>query len=1010
MRGITAQGRRLGGGGRTGMENWKMREVGSAYLLEKLRGKAEREAIGDRRLQRVIAGDDEQEPKLHPTASYDDEEPRLQCTASDDDREEPKLRPTNNGYAPNSSRKRRRSCAKGVEALQDSPKVIEPVRSQEDDWREARGLGYALILELLRATLLILPMIVHEEQYRGCKRKELKDKGTFTDDKKQHTDRERSTDNTTNAADCIGLTDGRKHLMLDDEDLQYTTFPHPSISVSPATLTTPRPSSRDSQASDSQENLHPQAAMSTMFYMPMPPPGTLGSPMFEGANCTEFLERYEDLCADYRVSEEDKLTRLPRYCIQPIAETIKSLKEWKSRDFAALKKALLAEYRNDDTRQLLYSVPFLESYKNIARTEKDDIMDYCRKFDRIAQHCMEKKVLTEYTAGIWFIHGLPVPTASRLIRKFTIDTEDPATVDYKQQLEHVMRQTASDKAIQRMNATRAPSQQQTEVVDQIIGQLRPTVSVTKEQRLAEPVVKPTKPTALPETTMVDQLTKAFEKLSVNLIQQVQQPASGSHGRYPYYGPGQQSYTYPEALKGSQNTLEENIPSVNVGAYGAYGTGRSAYGGRSIGVCWYCLNQDPRYQDPPHKFREQCPWYRRHLAIGTAHVNENGRLARGPPRPGAPEFFIQPGRPEGIQVVMATAGTPEDENIENRPKDRAPPSPRAAVASITLLSGADSTEDEEEDDELEIFQTSAARVERAHAGDEKWRNPTKILKRAEPRERKFAVPKTVRPGEWKPAVVEEDMEIDRQEFTDEPAPVKVENNPERTRRRQRTQKKRYLDVIKEAIDPEVVFDEVMKQPVTIKLQDLLVCSPTFAKLLFKGIPVQEEAEVPTASIGSVGVRRHKKEKTYAAKTPKLLVKVDGVPTRAMLDTGAEVNVITRAAADELGLPVRTDLLLALKAVSGDTRVFDGACEDVEIDIGGVINYQTLLVLNESEHTLILGAPFFHDAQVTFEYDEAGNQYAKVLGEDREKVATVRVCVPQSKGDRERRAEADLEGKD
>jgi hypothetical protein len=130
MRGVTAQGRRLGGGGRTGIEDRKTGKVGSAYLPERLRGKAEREAIGDRRLQRAIAGDDEQEPKLHPTASYDDEELRLQCAA---DREEPKLRLTNNGYAPNSSRKRRRSCAKGVEALQDSPKVIEPVRSQEDD-------------------------------------------------------------------------------------------------------------------------------------------------------------------------------------------------------------------------------------------------------------------------------------------------------------------------------------------------------------------------------------------------------------------------------------------------------------------------------------------------------------------------------------------------------------------------------------------------------------------------------------------------------------------------------------------------------------------------------------------------------------------------------------------------------------------------------------------------------------------------------------------------------------
>jgi len=52
------------------------------------------------------------------------------------------------------------------------------------------------------------------------------------------------------------------------------------------------------------------------------------------------------------------------------------------------------------------------------------------------------------------------------------------------------------------------------------------------------------------------------------------------------------------------------------------------------------------------------------------------------------------------VVMATARTPKDENIENRLKDRAPPSPRAAVASITLLSGTDSEEEEEGEEEEE----------------------------------------------------------------------------------------------------------------------------------------------------------------------------------------------------------------------------------------------------------------------------------------------------------------------
>jgi hypothetical protein len=127
-----------------------------------------------------------------------------------------------------------------------------------------------------------------------------------------------------------------------------------------------------------------QIAMPAMFYMPMPPPGTPGSPIFEGANVTEFLERYKDLYSNYHVSASDRLARLPRYCIQPIAKTIKSLREWVDKDYVALKKVLLTEYKNDDTHQLLYLVPFLKKYKNIPRTEKDDILDYCCKFDWIA--------------------------------------------------------------------------------------------------------------------------------------------------------------------------------------------------------------------------------------------------------------------------------------------------------------------------------------------------------------------------------------------------------------------------------------------------------------------------------------------------------------------------------------------------------------------------------------------------------------------------------------------------
>jgi hypothetical protein len=65
--------------------------------------------------------------------------------------------------------------------------------------------------------------------------------------------------------------------------------------------------------------------------------------------------------------------------------------------------------------------------------------------------------------------------------------------------------------------------------------------------------------------------------------------------------------------------------------------------------------------------------------------------------------------------MATAGTPEDENIENRPKDqtkdRPLPSSAAGIRSITLLRGIDSEDEEELEEEPEGFQASAARIEK-----------------------------------------------------------------------------------------------------------------------------------------------------------------------------------------------------------------------------------------------------------------------------------------------------------
>jgi hypothetical protein len=141
-----------------------------------------------------------------------------------------------------------------------------------------------------------------------------------------------------------------------------------------------------------------------------------------------------------------------------------------------------------------------------------------------------------------------------------------------------------------------------------------------------------------------------------------------------------------------------------------------------------------------------------------------------------------------------------------------------------------------------------------------------------KEKKLAVPRTMRSGNWRPAFVTEEtertertdeMETERTKNNDKAVLIQVEDNPDPKRKRTpRTLMKKYLDVIKESTDPETVFDEVIKQPVTIKLQDLLACSSTFVKLLFKEVSIlKEEISMSSVRVSSIGLCQQNQEKTY-----------------------------------------------------------------------------------------------------------------------------------------------------
>ena len=118
-------------------------------------------------------------------------------------------------------------------------------------------------------------------------------------------------------------------------------------------------------------------------YIPivMPYPGTLGAPLFNGQKITHFLDLYDQLCSDYRLSEFEKIYRLPWYCEFFIGKYVRLL--IKDADWVAARSILRREYKENDLDQLMYSREFLEALRKKSRSEDDDLLHYCQLFPSI---------------------------------------------------------------------------------------------------------------------------------------------------------------------------------------------------------------------------------------------------------------------------------------------------------------------------------------------------------------------------------------------------------------------------------------------------------------------------------------------------------------------------------------------------------------------------------------------------------------------------------------------------
>ena len=83
--------------------------------------------------------------------------------------------------------------------------------------------------------------------------------------------------------------------------------------------------------------------------------------------------------------------------------------------------------------------------------------------------------------------------------------------------------------------------------------------------------------------------------------------------------------------------------------------------------------------------------------------------------------------------------------------------------------------------------------------------------------------------------------------------------------------------------------------------------------------------------------------------------------SLLDSGAEVNLISEETQKRHELAMRTDVPMTIRAYGGGASDILGICQDIALEFpGGVVVRQSFVVSREADNPVLLGQPFLTTA--------------------------------------------------
>ncbi len=155
-----------------------------------------------------------------------------------------------------------------------------------------------------------------------------------------------------------------------------------------------------------------------------------GSLFFEGGNVSEFLDRFENICDDYRMFTSEKIRRLPWYCEMFTTRPVRSLIGFSEQDRGKICTGLKKAYKNRYITQQISPRAYLEAFKDNPRTKNTEVLQFCRDYSKISKELLEKGKLDKYIQLRWFLQGLPSSIQSKLISHYKIDLDGETFLNF----------------------------------------------------------------------------------------------------------------------------------------------------------------------------------------------------------------------------------------------------------------------------------------------------------------------------------------------------------------------------------------------------------------------------------------------------------------------------------------------------------------------------------------------------------------------------------------------------